>query len=379
MAGFGMTFLPVLFITLASLTQGLQEAELVFVGDAMQHKAQIDAARQTDGSYDYSECFSALSSYIQNADYAVVNLETPLGGRPYTGYPCFSAPEKYVDALADAGFDLFLTANNHTLDKLDRGLIRTLDSLDIRDVDHIGTYRNREERDSVMPFIRDVNGFKIGFINYTYGTNGITLKSDAVVDYIDRAKIKADIDSARAHGAEIIAACLHWGEEYNLLPNANQRSLADFLISQGVELIIGSHPHVIQPIEVLADSLGNKTLVVYSLGNFISNMKTRDTRGGIAVKVKLKRDAKGKARLDQASYRLLFTIPPVDGHNFRVVPAEACDHPVWKVRSDAFTESAERIFKKHNKNVERDTIPIPGEKISSVDKIFQRMLGVLQK
>lgn len=379
MTGIGSTLLPLLFITMASLTHGLQEADLVFVGDAMQHKAQIDAARRSGGAYDYSECFVSLHDYIGNADYAVVNLETPLGGRPYTGYPCFSSPESYVDALRKAGFDLFLTANNHTLDKRDKGLIRTIDSLDIRGIDHIGTYRNLAERDSVMPFIRDINGFKIGFINCTYGTNGIRLTSDAVVDYIDRGRIKADIDSARAHGAELIAVCIHWGDEYRLLPNDSQRRLADFLVDNGVELVIGSHPHVIQPIELRTDSAGNKALVVYSLGNFISNMKTRDTRGGIAVKVKLKRDGEGKARVAQASYRLLFTVPPSDGRNFMVLPAEDVDHPLWKGHCLSFTKSAEQIFNKHNVGVERDTLPVQSTKNEDVDKIFRRMFGVLQK
>lgn len=379
MTGLGSTLLSLLFITMASLTHGLQEADLVFVGDAMQHKAQIDAARQADGTYDYSECFVSLHDYIGDADYSVVNLETPLGGRPYTGYPCFSSPESYVDALREAGFDLFLTANNHTLDKRDRGLVRTIDSLDVRRTDHIGTYRNRAERDSVMPFIRDINGFKVAFINYTYGTNGISLTSDAVVDYIDRSRIKADIDSARAHGAELITACIHWGDEYRLLPNDSQRRLADFLVDNGVELVIGSHPHVIQPIELRTDSAGNKALVVYSLGNFISNMKTRDTRGGIAVKVKLKRDSDGKAHVAQASYRLIFTVPPVNGHNFMVLPAEDVDHPLWSGHSMSFTKSAEQIFRKHNVGVKRDTTSLRSTKNEDANKFFQRMLGVLQK
>lgn len=379
MTGTGLTFLPLLFITIASLTHGLQEADLVFVGDAMQHKAQIDAARRTDGTYDYSECFASLHNYIGTADYSVVNLETPLGGRPYTGYPYFSSPESYVDALKEAGFDMFLTANNHTLDKRDNGLVRTIDSLDVRGVDHIGTYRNRAERDSVMPFIRDINGFKIAFINYTYGTNGISLTSDAVVDYIDRDRIKADIDSARARGAELITACIHWGDEYRLLPNDTQRRLADFLVDNGVELVIGSHPHVIQPIELRTGSAGNKALVVYSLGNFISNMKTRDTRGGIAVKVKLKRDGDGRAHVAQASYRLLFTVPPADGHNFMVFPAEDVDHPLWRDHSKSFTKSAEQIFGRHNVGVTRDTMPLKNKKEEDIANFFRKMLGVLKK
>ena len=379
MVGISSTFIPLLFLTLASFTHESKEAEIVFVGDAMQHQAQIDAARQPDGSYDYSECFESLTDYVESADYAVVNLEAPLGGKPYTGYPCFSAPANYADALQDAGFDLFLTANNHTLDKRDRGLVRTLDNLDAREIAHIGTYRNREERDSVLPFIRDINGFKIAFLNYTYGTNGIRLTTDAVVDYIDSNAIKADIDSAKARGAELIAACVHWGDEYKLLPNASQRSLAQFLVDNGVELVIGSHPHVIQPIELRSGIDGNKALVVYSLGNFISNMKTRDTRGGIAVKVKLGRDSKGKAHVEGATYKMLFTIPPTDGHNFKVIPVEDVDHPIWNERCRLFTESAEHVFNKHNMDVSRDSLPPQKEKTEKTDDFFSGIFGAFQK
>ena len=158
-----MTLLHLLLLSFVSMLFGSEKADIVFAGDAMQHKAQIDAASRGGGVYDYSDCFKALSPYISDADYAVVNLETPLGGEPYSGYPCFSAPDSYLDALTDAGFDMMLTANNHTLDKRDRGLVRTLDKLDERNVTHLGTYRNAAERDSVLPMIVDIAGFKVGF------------------------------------------------------------------------------------------------------------------------------------------------------------------------------------------------------------------------
>ena len=176
----------------------LQQATLIFAGDAMMHQGQIDAARQPDGTYAYTPCFDAIAPQVRAADLAVVNLETPVTPPPYAGYPCFNAPAAYLDALAHAGFDLFLTANNHTLDRRDRGLRATLDSLDARGLAHIGTYRNAEHRRQAIPCIHTVNGFRIGFLNYTYGTNGITLRSDAIVDYIDPQKIRADIAATRA-------------------------------------------------------------------------------------------------------------------------------------------------------------------------------------
>lgn len=352
-----MTYFAPIFISLVSFLLGKDEVEIVFAGDAMQHTAQIDASRNADGTHSYDECFANIADYVSSADYAVVNLETPLGGKPYRGYPCFSAPDSYSQALADAGFDMMLTANNHSLDRLDAGIARTLDVLDKQGIAHVGIYRNKAERDSVLPIIKDINGFKVAFLNYTYGTNGIEIKGDVVVDYIDRELIASDIARSREAGAEIVTVAIHWGNEYQLLPHSSQKSLADFLMDQGVDLIIGGHPHVIQPMEVRHSEKFNKDiLLVYSLGNFISNMKTRDTRGGAMIKVKLTRDRNGIARFDNASYRLVFTMPPCDGNkNFILYPAEYCPNNEWRDKCEDFMRSAEAIFNKHNINVPLDT------------------------
>ncbi len=355
-----MLFLFSLLFSWISFLFGSSEAEIVFAGDAMQHKAQIDAARQPDGSYNYDDCFSTIAPYISEADYAVVNLEAALGGKPYTGYPCFSAPDSYPDALVKAGFDLMLTANNHTLDRRDKGLVRTLDQLDSKGICHVGTYRNKSERDSVLPLIVDIKGFKVAFLNYTYGTNGIPVQGKVIVDYIDKEQIKADVAKARQKGAEIITACIHWGNEYQLLPHSSQKDLAEYLCDLGVDLIIGGHPHVIQPMEMRYSKKHDKNiLVVYSLGNFISNMKTRDTRGGALVKARLTRDHSGKARVENACYRLVFTVPPTGtSSNFQLVPVEQYNSGAWSTQCKAFANSAENIFSKHNLNVPCDTTQI---------------------
>ena len=153
-------FLLGILCSVLSLLQG-GDATLVFAGDAMQHDRQIEAARRGDGSFDYSAYFRHVADYVSAADYAVVNLECTLGGKPYKGYPCFSAPEEYAVALKDAGFDLFLHANNHCLDRRDAGLRRTLDQLDMLGVPHIGTYRNAAERAKNYPFVADVKGMKV--------------------------------------------------------------------------------------------------------------------------------------------------------------------------------------------------------------------------
>lgn len=306
-------------------------ATLLFAGDAMMHQAQIDASR-TPGGHDFSECFAEVKPMIEAADFAVVNLEAPLGGKPYSGYPCFSAPDEYPRALSDAGFDLFLLANNHILDRRDRGLHRTILHLDSLQIPHIGAYHDPAARDSIVPKILTVKGFKVGFLNYTYGTNGIKLQGPAIVDYIDTAQIRRDILKTRTVGAELIAVCIHWGDEYRLQPNAAQKSLAEKLISMGADMVLGGHPHVVQPLEIRRNGSGRRVVVAYSLGNFISNMKTTDTRGGAVVQVILQRDSAGRAEVAGADFSLVFTEPGT----FRLVAPSVCTDP----RAKAFEKNA---------------------------------------
>lgn len=327
-----------------------EHATLLFAGDAMMHKSQLAAAQQPDGSYAFDECFAGLAPVISAADYAVVNLEAPLGGKPYAGYPCFCMPDSYGFALRDAGFDMLLTANNHTLDRNDRGLRRTVTMLDSIGVHHLGTYANPAARAQSIPYIVDVKGFKIGFLNYTYGTNGIKPQTDAVVDYIDEALIKRDIAATRQAGAELVCVAIHWGIEYKLLPNAEQKRLADALLAQDVDMVIGGHPHVIQPMEMRSRDDGRRQLLVYSLGNFISGMRTTDCRGGAMVEAYISRSPQGEARIDSAAYRLVFTEEPkTAGANFRVVEADSAT--TWLPQRDAFVSSATRIFSTHNIDV----------------------------
>ena len=339
-----------LFTSLASLVFGNSEADLVFVGDAMQHQAQLDAARKGK-DYDYTGYFDDIKPFVSVADYAVVNLETPVSTPPYSGYPCFNAPPAFLDALADAGFDLFLTANNHTLDRGARGLRKTIEELDVRRLAHTGTLANDSARAESVPMIVNVNDFKIGFLNYTYGTNGISPRDGVVVDYIDRPAIRRDVENSRKAGAELICVCVHWGDEYKLLPNASQRYLADFLEAIGVDMIIGGHPHVIQPMELRPNKYypDKNILLVYSLGNFVSNMKTADTRGGALAHVKLFRGDDKKPMVQSAVYRLLFTIPGTPGSsNYRVMEADSVKDSAWRARAAEFSRRARQIFDKHN-------------------------------
>lgn len=340
------------YISLLNMIKSGECATLLFAGDAMAHQGQLDAAKKSSGEYDFGECFAALAPQISAADFAVVNFETTIGESGFTGYPCFCSPASYATALKDAGFDLFLTANNHTLDRRDRGLRRTIEALDRQGISHIGTYINKENRDSVLPFIANINGIRVGFLNYTYGTNGITLSSDAIVDYIDTLQIAKDLAATRRAGAELLAVAVHWGVEYKLLPHPDQKRLADFLLRRGVDMVIGGHPHVIQPMEMRTSASGRKQLLIYSLGNFISNMKTTDTRGGAMAQVHVSRGDDGAARLDSASYTLVFTEAGAPGRNFRVVNADSVSD-AWMAQCREFVKSAVTVFDKHNVDVPR--------------------------
>ena len=254
----------------------------------MQHKAQLDAALQPDGTYNYSGCFTQVTPEIEAADIAVCNFETTLGGAPYSGYPQFCSPDAYALAVRDAGFDIFLTANNHCMDRRNRGLVRTLDVLDSLGIRHLGTYRNQAERDSLYPFIIEHGTMRIALLNYTYDTNGIPVEPLCIVNYIDTTQIKADVIRARQLKADCIIACMHWGTEYRTQPDATQKRLEQWLYSIGVNHIIGGHPHVVQPVRTLPhEYYADRHLTVWSLGNYISNMSAPRTDHGLAVTLHL--------------------------------------------------------------------------------------------
>ena len=352
-----MNLLSILLLSVVSLLQSNLTVNLTFVGDAMQHAPQLAAAQQPDGTYDYSPCFQHIEDDVAWADLAVVNLECPLGGKPYTGYPCFSAPDSYAMQLRDVGFDLFLTANNHCLDRRDKGLVRTCQMLDSLGIPHIGTYRNQQERDRIIPYIVNVKGMKIAFLDYTYGTNGIPIQGDVIVDFIDQQRIADDIALARERGAHAICVNLHWGIEYQLKPVASQRTLADWLVSQGVDLIIGGHPHVVEPMEVRHSKEYDKdVLLVYSLGNFISNQSDIDTRGGALVKVSLRMDG-GRAVIDNPRYKLFFVQKPASrGENYVLIPEARPDllRPDSRSEFTRFMQRTHDLVMSHNKDVPQE-------------------------
>lgn len=354
---FRLFWATVLF-SFATVLPAQVRISLLFVGDAMQHLSQIESAA-CDTGFNYVPCFQWVKDEISAADFAVANLESPLGGKPYAGYPVFSAPDEYARALKDAGFDLFLLANNHILDCRSTGLLRTLNVLDSMKIGHTGVYRNVVERGVSYPYMVNCKGIRIAFLNYTYGTNGFKPAAPCIVNYIDRETMLKEVKYARELGAEVIIACMHWGEEYVLYPNQEQKTLADLLVDNGVDLVIGSHPHVLQPMEWRKPESGKSSVIAYSLGNFISNMQIQHTTGGAMLKVVLQKDMFKPVRIDSADYSLVFTQrPPGSGTpHYILLPAARFLGDSSKVTSDVqlrmkqFVHDARKLLDNYNKGI----------------------------
>lgn len=330
----------------------VQHLTLLFAGDLMQHKPQVTAAATADG-YDYTECFRYMKPQIEEADVAIANLEVTLAGKPYTGYPTFSAPDDYLKGIVDAGFDVLLTSNNHCLDRGQQGLERTLTVLDSFDVPHLGTYRDEAERERSYPFLLEKNGFRIALLNFTYDTNGIEVTPPNVVNYIDTIQLAKDIYKAHAMRPDAIIACPHWGIEYKQIPSDDQRWLTQWLLDRGVDHVIGGHPHVLQPMEIHTnDYTLAQHLVVYSMGNYVSNMSAVNTDGGAQVTLHLSKYA-GITKLDSCSYSLFWVSKPKDsGHkNYRVYPVTVSPdslNAVEKSLLNRFVTNARTLFKARN-------------------------------
>lgn len=271
------------------LNLNAQEASrlrLVFAGDIMGHDTQIESAKMMgEGSYDYSSCFKQIEDYISGADIAIGNLEVTLAGPPFKGYPAFSSPDELAFELKKCGFDVLVNANNHAIDRGKKGLERTLLMLDSVALIQTGVFKDQADRYQRHPLILEKNGIRIAILNYTYGTNGIKVSAPNIVNYIDPDLIKQDIQKAFLAAPDFVIAMMHWGLEYERTENKQQKEMAKLLIDSGVDAIIGSHPHVVQPIRLLDQN----HLVVYSMGNMISNQRKRYTDGGILVDMTLEK------------------------------------------------------------------------------------------
>lgn len=279
------------------------------IGDVMCHNTQyMDAYNKDTGEYDFSYVFENINYYTKIADITVGSLETSFAGeeRGYSNYPTFNTPDNLAYCLKKIGVDVLSTAGNHCLDMGFSGLSRTIDVLDDADISHLGTYKSQEDRDTIL--FKYVKGVKIAFINYTYGTNGIPIPNgkEFCVNLIDKDLIKKDIESAKSQKADLIVACMHWGTEYRTSANSEQQELADFLFKNDVDIILGNHPHVLEPMEkrtvTLDDGTTKDGFVIYALGNFICDQNAENTRNSIILNLTITKHVGGKLTVDKADY-----------------------------------------------------------------------------
>lgn len=252
----------------------IPEIQLVMVGDMLMHERVVESGLQEDGSYNFDHLFKHIEEKIQEADLALVNQETILGGVALglSGYPCFNSPYELGEAEVEAGFDVILHGTNHVLDKGKNGTINCMSfwEEEYPQIAYLGINESQEAQDNNI-YVYEQDGIRIAILNYTYGTNGISTPADMpyLVNYMEEKKVIADIQKAEEM-ADFTVVCPHWGNEYNLGISSNQEYWTDIFLEQGVDLVLGTHPHVIEPVEWVRDADGHEMLVYYSLGNFVN-------------------------------------------------------------------------------------------------------------
>lgn len=313
-------------------TPQYDEAVWMAVGDIMMHKPELPGAYdKKTKKYNFNYFFDEVKPILEQGDWVMANLETPIAGSAYgyTGYPSFNAPVELLDALQYAGFNILTNANNHSLDKGDKGLMLTLQHLKEYPFVLKGTAESQEEADT--PVIVEHNGIKMGLLAYTYGTNGIPLPKGKpyAVSMIDEQKMINDIHHLKKLGADFVTVALHFGIEYQTTPNEEQKQLARKLVAEGADIIAGSHPHVIQPYEVLdtTDAAGHarQGLIIYSMGNFISAQRGDTKDYGVIFKVTIRKNkSDGSIELSdiESTPTYVHRYQPDSYYRFRILPVE---------------------------------------------------------
>jgi poly-gamma-glutamate capsule biosynthesis protein CapA/YwtB (metallophosphatase superfamily) len=313
---------------------------LLFIGDIMGHDEQIWSAENREThEFNYDDVFRYIKPVITETDIAIANFEVTLAGPPYMGYPQFSSPADLAAACKNAGIDYLVTANNHAADRGKQGIISTINKLDSIGIPHTGTFLNSACHDSLTPMMIHRNGASIALLNYTFSTNGIKVPEPVIVNILDKDLIINDINKAKNKKADIIILFLHWGTEYDTIPAKAQADLAEFFQSLGVDMVIGSHPHVLQKM-VWHKNAGNVKdgIVVYSLGNFVSNQRKPKTDGGSMVRVELTKSG-DKYVISNAGYYLTWVYTPIEKYRkkFFILPCSEFENtPDFFDKPEAF-------------------------------------------
>jgi poly-gamma-glutamate capsule biosynthesis protein CapA/YwtB (metallophosphatase superfamily) len=357
-------FLPVIFciLSLISNAQDTTRLSLLFAGDIMGHDSQIASAyNPMKKTYDYASCFQFVAPYVDSADLALANLEVTLAGPPYKGYPQFSSPDQLALTLKDIGFDVLVTANNHCVDRGKKGLERTISMLDSFKIAHTGTFKDSVSRMNETPLMVEKNGFRLAILNYTYGTNGLPVTKPNIVNHLDTVVMRQDLLKAKEANPDVIIVFTHWGAEYQSLPSKWQKDLTEFCFRNGAQLVIGAHPHVLQPMEWRKDK---NQFVAYSLGNYVSGQRKRYTDGGAMAylelkKIKYQADS-AEVSIDSAGYYLAWVYRTVDANkDYYLMPIDEEQSNLSFIKDaeskaalKVFVEDSRLLFRKFNKDVE---------------------------
>lgn len=301
---------------------------VAFVGDVMMHAKQLE--------YNYTSFFNKAEHLMKEPDITVANMEFALGGKPYSGYPSFSAPDGYALYMCEIGTDVFLTANNHILDKGDKGLERTLGIYDRMMADSLIQYTGcamDEASDTLInPLIIDAKGIRLALVNFTYGTNYSSEKKWPAVKRMNKDSVKKMFDRAADANADFVIALPHWGEEYSLTHSSNQKEWAKWMVDQGASLIVGAHPHVVQDTTHISG-----TPVIYSMGNAVSNMSAVNTRLELMVVARFLKDEDGNTSMLEPELKFLWcSLPGHFNDTYTVLPVdEMIDRrDLWKNPAD---------------------------------------------
>lgn len=328
------------------------------IGDIMCHNTQyVDAYDVYNADYDFSYVFDDIKEITDQSDIFMGNLETTFAGKEkgYSNYPTFNTPEHLAVDLKEFGIDVLTTANNHCMDSGFTGLENTLNYLDEAGIEHTGTNRSEEEQNKIL--VKEINGIKIAFLSFTYGTNGIAIPKDKpyAVNLLNEDFVLSQIELAKAENPDIIFASMHWGIEYQTSPNKEQQKWADFLIKNGVTVIFGSHPHILQPMEIREVTLddGNiaKGFVIYSLGNFMSGQTKTGTRTSIILNVDITKKGESSAiYIDNISYTPIYTYVGQNAPKYKVLNMEKA---VERFESGEDTSIGQTNYKLFKSEIER--------------------------
>ena len=332
---------------------------LVMVGDALLHSSVYNDAYK-NGVYDFSSQLEYIKPIIQKYDLAFYNQESILGGTSIglSDYPTFNSPQEFGDAMVDAGFNLVSLANNHTLDRGEKAVLNSCEYWKTKDVLTAGSYTSFEEANEIK--IKEKNGIKYTLLSYTYGTNGIPVPSgkEYLVNLYSDEKAKEDIEKVKDK-VDIILVSMHWGTEYRTEPTEEQKRQANYLSSLGVDIIIGTHPHIIEPITYI-----NDTLVIYSLGNFISAQSTNNdynTMVELMTSVDIIKEEKNgevTIKLDNLNNELLYNYYQKGNRwtNFKVIPFSQMNTSYNSDYQRLYNKYSE-VVKMYDKNIEVNPLP----------------------